>query len=92
MSRNVIYNDVSAIPYPTLPSGLPNTGPIARGPGPSRRKFQKYGVVVNEGDANTLLYSHRSEGDRVGVVDLDPYGTAGMFLDSGVQAVQDGGE
>ncbi|KAJ4000743.1 N2 N2-dimethylguanosine tRNA methyltransferase [Lentinula boryana] len=46
-------------------------------------------VRVNEGDACTLMYSHRT--DRVDVVDLDPYGTAAPFIDAAVQAVKDEG-
>ncbi|KAJ9098486.1 hypothetical protein QFC19_006353 [Naganishia cerealis] len=88
MRRNVEFNDVQAIPHEGT-SEQPNTGPVARGKG--RKKFQKTGVVVNEGDANTLIYSHRAEGDRVEVIDLDPYGTAAPFIDSSIQAVQDGG-
>lgn len=90
MTRNITHNHLHPTPYPTLPSGLPNDGPICRGR--KRRKFQKGGVVVNEGDANTLMYRHREEGDRVEVVDLDPYGTAAGFVDAGVQATADGGE
>lgn len=48
MRRNVEYNDVHAIPVPST-SEVPNDGPVARGKG--RRKFQRTGVVVNEGDA-----------------------------------------
>lgn len=40
---------------------------------------------------STLIYSHRAEGDRVDVIDLDPYGTAAPFIDSAIQAVQDAG-
>ncbi|KNZ71784.1 N(2),N(2)-dimethylguanosine tRNA methyltransferase [Termitomyces sp. J132] len=48
-------------------------------------------VRINEGDACTLMYSHREEKDRVDVVDLDPYGTAAPFIDAAVQCVKDGG-
>ena len=48
MRRNVEYNDVHAIPVPST-SQNPNDGPVARGKG--RRRFQRTGVVVNEGDA-----------------------------------------
>jgi hypothetical protein len=48
MRRNVEFNDVQAIPAePTTEH--PNKGLVARGKG--RKKFQKLGVVVNEGDA-----------------------------------------
>ncbi|KAF8654148.1 hypothetical protein AX16_003677 [Volvariella volvacea WC 439] len=48
-------------------------------------------VRINEGDACTLMYSHREDRKRVDVVDLDPYGTAAPFIDAAVQAVNDGG-
>ncbi|KAJ2931359.1 hypothetical protein H1R20_g5737, partial [Candolleomyces eurysporus] len=48
-------------------------------------------VKVNEGDACSLMYSHREEKNRVDVIDLDPYGTASPFIDGAVQAVKDGG-
>ncbi|KDR81650.1 hypothetical protein GALMADRAFT_89844 [Galerina marginata CBS 339.88] len=48
-------------------------------------------VQVNEGDACSLMYSHREEKRRVDVVDLDPYGTAAPFIDAAVQSVNDGG-
>lgn len=38
------------------------------------------------------MYSHREEKKRVDVVDLDPYGTAGPFVDAAVQCVVDGGQ
>ncbi|KAJ9119628.1 hypothetical protein QFC22_003337 [Naganishia vaughanmartiniae] len=88
MRRNVEFNNVQAIPNePT--EEQPNRGLVARGKG--RKKFKKLGVVVNEGDANTLIYNHRVEADRVEVIDLDPYGTAAPFIDSSIQGVQDGG-
>lgn len=37
------------------------------------------------------MYNHRSERNRVDVVDLDPYGTAAPFIDGAVQCVNDGG-
>ncbi|PIL24070.1 hypothetical protein GSI_13821 [Ganoderma sinense ZZ0214-1] len=48
-------------------------------------------VRVNEGDACALMYNHRTERNRVDVVDLDPYGTAAPFVDASVQCVNDGG-
>ncbi|KAG6866945.1 hypothetical protein C0991_003861 [Blastosporella zonata] len=48
-------------------------------------------VRINEGDACTLMYSHREEKNQVDVVDLDPYGTAAPFIDAAVQCVKDGG-
>lgn len=48
-------------------------------------------VTPNEDDATALMYRHRGKTDRFAVVDLDPYGSAGPFLDSAVQAVEEGG-
>jgi len=48
-------------------------------------------VRINEGDAMTLMYSHRDEKKRFDVIDLDPYGSAAIFLDGAVQSVNDGG-
>lgn len=55
-------------------------------------------VRPNVGDARAYMYSLQGEnhtndgnGKKFNVIDLDPYGTAGMFLDAAVQAVNDGG-
>ncbi|KAF8892558.1 tRNA methyltransferase [Infundibulicybe gibba] len=48
-------------------------------------------IRINEGDACTLMYSHREERNRVDVVDLDPYGTAAPFIDAAVQCINDEG-
>lgn len=41
--------------------------------------------------SSALMYNHRTERNRVDVVDLDPYGTAAPFIDAAVQCVNDGG-
>ncbi|KAK9336879.1 N2,N2-dimethylguanosine tRNA methyltransferase-domain-containing protein [Lipomyces starkeyi] len=46
-------------------------------------------VVAFHGDANAVMYSHKTKPFHV--IDLDPYGTAAPFLDAAVQAVCDGG-
>uniref|UniRef100_A0A1I7Z762 tRNA (guanine(26)-N(2))-dimethyltransferase n=1 Tax=Steinernema glaseri TaxID=37863 RepID=A0A1I7Z762_9BILA len=57
-------------------------------------------IVVNEvehlvkphfGDAIETMMSHRTLDKRFHAVDLDPYGSASIFLDSAVQAVADRG-
>lgn len=48
-------------------------------------------VRINEGDAMSVMYSHRDEKNRFDVVDLDPYGSASIFIDGAVQSVRDGG-
>ncbi|KAI9905589.1 hypothetical protein PsorP6_014229 [Peronosclerospora sorghi] len=48
-------------------------------------------VIPHEGDATDVMYNHRKATDQFDVVDLDPYGSASMFLDSAVQSVTNGG-
>jgi tRNA (guanine26-N2/guanine27-N2)-dimethyltransferase len=36
------------------------------------------------------MYSHRAKELNFDVIDLDPYGSASIFLDSAVQSVSDG--
>lgn len=48
-------------------------------------------VVANLGDASFYMHQRRANNQRVTVVDLDPYGSASPFLDSAVQAVENGG-
>ncbi|KDN36662.1 TRM-domain-containing protein [Tilletiaria anomala UBC 951] len=49
-------------------------------------------IRINEGDALSVMYQHRTPAHaQFDVVDVDPYGSASMFLDSSVQAVADGG-
>ncbi len=47
--------------------------------------------IGNLGDATTVMYNHRSREKQFDVVDLDPYGSASIFLDGAVQCVADGG-
>lgn len=42
-------------------------------------------------DALDLMYERRKDKDFYDVIDLDPYGTAVPFLDSSIQACEDGG-
>ncbi|KAI0079917.1 N2,N2-dimethylguanosine tRNA methyltransferase [Panus rudis PR-1116 ss-1] len=78
MRRNVELNGLGE---QTLPASSEDAQPKVR---PAK-------VRVNEGDACALMYNHRSERDRVDVVDLDPYGTAAPFIDAAVQSIKDGG-
>ncbi|PAV75256.1 hypothetical protein WR25_17696 isoform B [Diploscapter pachys] len=48
-------------------------------------------VRANFGDAIMTMMQHRSLEKRFHAVDLDPYGTASNFLDSGVQCVAENG-
>ena len=43
-----------------------------------------------QADANDIMYGHKAT-DRFDVVDLDPFGSSAIFLDSAVQAISDGG-
>ena len=38
-----------------------------------------------------LMYEHRDPLKQFTVIDIDPYGSPSVFLDSAVQAVSDGG-
>ena len=42
-------------------------------------------------DAIDLMWLKRKEKEYYDVIDLDPYGTAVPFLDSSLQAIEDGG-
>ena len=48
-------------------------------------------VTPNHGDAAMVMYENRSVEKRFDVIDLDPYGSPSMFLDSAIQSVKDGG-
>lgn len=48
-------------------------------------------VEASHDDAAMLMYKNRKIKDRFDVIDLDPYGSAGPFLDAAVQSVRDGG-
>lgn len=50
-------------------------------------------VVPSMREASMLMYEHREPiSERFDVIDLDPYGSPSVFLDSAVQAVRDGGK
>ncbi|MCO5549580.1 hypothetical protein L7F22_003052 [Adiantum nelumboides] len=48
-------------------------------------------IKINEADAISLMYAHREDKHKFDVVDLDPYGSAAIFLDGAVQCIADGG-
>ena len=48
-------------------------------------------VGLSQNDAALLMYENKHFTNRFDVIDLDPYGTAAPFLDSAVQAIQNGG-
>ncbi|KAL7747942.1 RNA methyltransferase tRNA(m5U54)methyltransferase [Sorochytrium milnesiophthora] len=48
-------------------------------------------IQPNCGDAMQVLYAHLAPLQNFDVIDLDPYGSASVFLDGAVQAVSDGG-
>lgn len=92
--KYVIANDLSSSAVEAMRhnieiNGLGETSSDTQKPEGSKRVAAK--VRVNEDDACALMYNHRSERDRVDVVDLDPYGTASPFIDAAVQCVSDGG-
>ncbi len=56
------------------------------------RIHHKCRLRINEGDALHVMYTHRTaQQGQFDVIDLDPYGTAAMFLDGAVQSVSEGG-
>eukprot|EP01098_Paradermamoeba_levis_P013760 TRINITY_DN6342_c0_g1_i1.p1 TRINITY_DN6342_c0_g1~~TRINITY_DN6342_c0_g1_i1.p1 ORF type:complete len:539 (-),score=157.15 TRINITY_DN6342_c0_g1_i1:13-1629(-) len=48
-------------------------------------------ITPSHSDACMVMYQNREKGKRFDVVDLDPYGSPAVFLDSAVQSVADGG-
>jgi len=47
--------------------------------------------IPHLGDATQVMYNHRKKEDQFDVIDLDPYGSAAIFLDGAVQSIADGG-
>ncbi|UZJ56976.1 hypothetical protein CBS101457_006296 [Exobasidium rhododendri] len=78
-----------AVPITSQPISGPTSQHI--NDSPKLEIHPKCKVKINEGDAMSLMYSHRDEKKRFDVVDLDPYGSASVFLDGAVQSVADGG-
>ncbi|XP_045156432.2 tRNA (guanine(26)-N(2))-dimethyltransferase-like [Mercenaria mercenaria] len=56
-----------------------------------KRNKLEHLVEASHNDAAMLMYQNRKLDDRFDVIDLDPYGTPGPFLDAAVQSVRDGG-
>lgn len=48
-------------------------------------------VEASHNDCAMLMYLNKKVDDRFDVIDLDPYGSAGPFLDAAVQSIRDGG-
>lgn len=74
--KNVIANDFSPSAVESIRRNVDYSGATST-------------VTPNASDASMLMYQHKP--NNVHVVDLDPYGSATPFMDSAVQAVQDGG-
>ncbi|KAF9013853.1 tRNA methyltransferase [Cyathus striatus] len=92
--KHVIANDLSTAAVETMKRNVEinNLGESSITDELNRpQNFIPAKVWVNQGDACTLMYTHREEKKRVDVVDLDPYGTAAPFIDAAVQSVNDGG-
>ncbi|PWN34820.1 N2,N2-dimethylguanosine tRNA methyltransferase [Meira miltonrushii] len=60
-------------------------------PAASTSIHQDCNIRINEADAISLMYAHRDDKHKFDVVDLDPYGSAAIFLDGAVQCIADGG-
>ncbi|KAF9535308.1 N2,N2-dimethylguanosine tRNA methyltransferase [Crepidotus variabilis] len=99
LAKYIIANDLSPVAVGVMKRNVELNGlggeessvSTVADAGASLRAVKKPKVIVNEGDACSLMYNHREEKNRVDVVDLDPYGTAGPFIDAAVQCVNDGG-
>ncbi|KAG6874180.1 hypothetical protein C0995_003726 [Termitomyces sp. Mi166 len=89
VSRHVIANDISPSATAAMRRNVEINDLGSASEAPTGTSSGK--VRINEGDACTLMYSHREEKDRVDVIDLDPYGTAAPFIDAAIQCVKDGG-
>jgi tRNA (guanine26-N2/guanine27-N2)-dimethyltransferase len=86
-ATNVIANDLSSDAVKSINLNIKHndlTGLVHSNVGDARAFM--YSKVGNEHQPTVGKYVHRFD-----VIDLDPYGTAAPFLDSAVQALQDGG-
>jgi tRNA (guanine26-N2/guanine27-N2)-dimethyltransferase len=75
--RELIVNDYSAPAVDTIRKNI------------AFNKLDFNIVRPSLGDGNMVMYQSMS-GARFDVIDLDPYGTASIFLDSAVQAIAEG--
>ncbi|KAF9564606.1 N2,N2-dimethylguanosine tRNA methyltransferase [Agrocybe pediades] len=91
--KYVIANDLSAGAVEAMKRNISINGfeEFDASSAASKGANPKQMVHINEGDACTLMYSHREEKNQVDVVDLDPYGTAAPFIDAAIQCVNNGG-
>ena len=48
-------------------------------------------IEASLSDATAFMYQHRAPESQFDIVDIDPYGTPAIFLDSAVQCVREGG-
>lgn len=86
-ATNVIANDLSSDAVKSINLNIKHnelSGLVHSNVGDARAFM--YSKVGNEHQPAAGKYVHRFD-----VIDLDPYGTAAPFLDSAVQALQDGG-
>lgn len=77
--RTITANDISADAYRMMQKNIEHNN-------------VKDIVEPSKEDAGLLMYKHRHPPSKhFDAIDLDPYGSASVFLDSAVQAVSDGG-
>lgn len=76
----IVANDISKAAIATIQANVAANG-VAEA------------VIVNEDDASLMMYKRKGSGlgERLTVVDLDPYGSPAPFLDAAIQTVADGG-
>lgn len=77
--KSITANDISADAYEMIQQNVEHNN-------------VQHIVKPSQEDAGLLMYKHRHPpSSRFDAIDLDPYGSASIFLDSAVQAVADGG-
>lgn len=86
-ATNIIANDLSSEAVKSIELNIDHNcvGEIVHSNVDDARAYM-YSKVGNEHQSPSGKYVHRFD-----VIDLDPYGTAAPFLDSALQALQDGG-
>lgn len=78
--ETVLANDLSENAFHSMQSNVKRNGLEGK-------------VIPSLREATMLMYEHREPlEERFDVIDLDPYGSPSLFLDSTLQCVKDGGK
>lgn len=79
-AETVFANDFSERAFRSIKSNVERNGLAGK-------------VIPSLQEATMLMYQHREPlEERFDVIDLDPYGSPSIFLDSTLQSVKDGGK